>query len=77
MNGNAIVKFRGRDETVRYIDHGYNDRTGVQRIDWHFTHPMPHNINLTKKEEEAIYDQLVEICWSITHGAAPWPRRPA
>ena len=56
MNGNAIVKFRGRDETVRYIDHGYNDRTGMQRIDWHFTHPTRHNIDLTKKEEEAIYD---------------------
>jgi hypothetical protein len=71
MNGDATIKLRGRNEQVRYLDHGNNDKTGVQRIDWHLTHPMRHNVDLTAKEEQAIYDQLVEICWDKTHGPVP------
>jgi hypothetical protein len=68
MNGRAIVKFRGRDEEVRYIDHSHNPKTGVQRIDWHFIYPVRHNVDLTDKEDKAIHDQLVEICWTRVHG---------
>ena len=62
MNGRAVVRLRGRDEEVRYIDHGCDKHAGTQRIDWHLTNPGEHNDDLTDREVQAMYDQLVEIC---------------
>ena len=61
MNGRAIVELRGRDEEVRYIDHGYDPETGTHRIDWYLAQPAGHNVNLTGREAQAVYEQLVQI----------------